>query len=147
MPPCIARRSVEASCEPPVPGQVEGVVSAAAAARFDIHLGVPVAELSLDDRVAEAVGGVLAELDAEERFLLAAYYLDRQTLAAIGRQLGIAESTISRRMKKLTSLVRERIQKRLVLGGMETGRCDEVLEELDVRDLNVDVARNLRQEK
>src|SRR5262249_49607938 len=49
VPPCIARRSIEASNEPPVPVQVQGVVAAAAAARFDIHLGVAVAELALDD--------------------------------------------------------------------------------------------------
>ena len=100
-----------------------------------------------DDRVAEAVDAALAELDNEERFLLASYFLDRRTLAVIGRQLGAAESTISRRLQRLTSLVRKRVRKRLVLGGMEARRCDELLEDLDVRDLNVDVARNLRQEK
>src|SRR5262245_501950 len=52
VPPCIARRSVEASEEPPVPVQVQAVVDAAAAAGFDIHLGVAVAELALDDRGA-----------------------------------------------------------------------------------------------
>src|SRR5262249_6484623 len=52
VPPCIARRSVKASGEPPVPVQAQGVVRAAAAARFDIHLGVAVAELTLDDRSA-----------------------------------------------------------------------------------------------
>src|SRR5439155_17962816 len=45
VPPCIACRSVEASGEPPVPAQAQGIVGAAAAARFDIHLGVAVAEL------------------------------------------------------------------------------------------------------
>jgi hypothetical protein len=35
VPPCIARRRVEASGEPPVPVQVQAVVSAAAAARFE----------------------------------------------------------------------------------------------------------------
>src|SRR5262245_20116810 len=52
VPARIARRSVEASGEPPVPVQVQAVVDAAAAARFDIHLGVAVAELTLDDRGA-----------------------------------------------------------------------------------------------
>src|SRR5215813_13712244 len=52
VPPCIARRSVEAPGEPPVPAQVQTVVRAAAAARFHIHLGVAVAELALDDRGA-----------------------------------------------------------------------------------------------
>src|SRR6516162_5219066 len=50
--PCIVRRSVEAAGEPPVPADVQCVKTAAAAARFDIHLGVAVAELALDDRGA-----------------------------------------------------------------------------------------------
>jgi len=100
-----------------------------------------------DDRVAQAVGVALAGLDSGERFLLASYYLDCRTLAAIGQQLGVAESTISRRVKRLTSMVRKRIRQRLVSQGMDARRCDEILEELDVRDLNVDVGRSLRQEK
>lgn len=100
-----------------------------------------------DDRVAEAVGKVLAELNSEERFLLASCYLDRQTLAAIGRCLGVAESTISRRLNKLTAMMRKRIRKRLLSSGMNARKCDEMLQDLDVRDLNIDVTRNLRQEK
>src|SRR5215813_14666486 len=50
VPPCIACRSAEASREPPVPVQVQRVVGAAASARFDIHLRVAVAELTLDVR-------------------------------------------------------------------------------------------------
>src|SRR5262249_54558980 len=50
--PCIACRSVDASGEPAVPTQVHGAVDAAASARFDIHLGVTIAELALDDRGA-----------------------------------------------------------------------------------------------
>jgi len=100
-----------------------------------------------NDRVAEAVAKTLSVLDSDERFLLVSYYLDRRTLAAIGRQLGMAESTISRRLKRVTSMVRKKIRKQLVLCGMDPRRCDEILEELDVRDLNVDVERNLRQEK
>jgi RNA polymerase sigma-70 factor (ECF subfamily) len=104
-------------------------------------------ETAPDDRVAQAVGAVLQEQDSEGRFLLASYYLDRRRLAEIGLQLGAAESTISRRLKRLTSTVRKRIRKRLVSGGMDARRCDEIMEEIDVRDLNVDVERNLRQEK
>ncbi len=100
-----------------------------------------------DPGVEEAVSKVLSELNSEERFLLAAYYLDRRRLAEIGRQLGMAESTVCRRLKKVTSIVRKRIRKRLISGGVDARRCDEILEEMDVRDLQVDVERNLRQEK
>jgi RNA polymerase sigma-70 factor, ECF subfamily len=100
-----------------------------------------------DERVDEVTALTLAELNSEERFLLAAYYLDRQTLAAIGRQLGVHESTVSRKMEKLTATVRKRIRKRLLSSGMDARRCEETLEDMDVRDLNIDVAANLRQEK
>lgn len=100
-----------------------------------------------DVRVEEAVAGTLAELNSEERFLLASYYLDRRRLAEIGRQLGTAESTVCRRLKKVTSVVRKRVRKRLIASGIDSRRCDEILEEIDIRDLRVDVERNLRQEK
>jgi RNA polymerase sigma-70 factor (ECF subfamily) len=101
----------------------------------------------VDTRVEEAVARTLAELNSEERLLLASYYLDRRRLAEIGRQLGTAESTISRRLKKLTSIVRKRIRKRLITSGIDARGCDEILKEIDVRELRVDVERNLRQEK
>lgn len=100
-----------------------------------------------DKTVAKVVGRTLSELNCEERFLLASYYLDRQTLAQIGRQLGMHESTVSRKMEKLTATIRKRIRNRLHAGGMIERRCSEVMEELDVRELNVDVAASLRQEK
>jgi RNA polymerase sigma-70 factor (ECF subfamily) len=99
------------------------------------------------DDVAKAVGAVLAEVSNEERFLLASYYLDRRTLAEIGRQLGVHESTVSRKLERLAATVRKRIRKRLLAGGMGARRCDEMIEDLDVRDLKVDVGGNLRQEE
>ena len=100
-----------------------------------------------DATVAEVVGRTLAELNCEERFLLASYYLDRQTLAAIGRQLGMHESTVCRKMEKLTATIRKRIRNLLRASGMNERRCSEVMEELDIRELNIDVAASLRQEK
>jgi RNA polymerase sigma-70 factor (ECF subfamily) len=100
-----------------------------------------------DDRVEVAVAQTLAELGNEERFLLASYYLDQRTLADIGRQLREHESTISRKLDKVTGALRKRIRKRLQAAGINPRRCDELLQELDVRDLNVDVAANLRQER
>ena len=101
----------------------------------------------VDDRVTDAVSQTLAEVSSEERFLLASYYLDQRTLANIGRQMGVHESTISRKLEKLTKELRKRIRRRLQAVGFNSRRCDELLLELDVRDLNIDVAENLRQEK
>ena len=99
-----------------------------------------------DDRVAIAVAQTLAELGAEECYLLASYYLDQRTLADIGRQLHVHESTVSRRLERVTTELRKRVRKRLQVAGFHPRRCDELMRELDVRDLNVDVAATLRQE-
>jgi RNA polymerase sigma-70 factor (ECF subfamily) len=99
-----------------------------------------------DTRMAAAVTQELATLGDEERFLLASYYLDGRTLANIACQLRVHESTISRRLERLTGELRKRVRKRLEAAGVNRRRCEELLQELDVRDLNVDVAANLRQE-
>jgi RNA polymerase sigma-70 factor, ECF subfamily len=99
-----------------------------------------------DDRIAQAVGGTLEELSSEERFLLASYYLDRRTLADIGRLLRVHESTVCRKLDKVAAAVRKRIRKRLLSSGIPARQCDEILEDLDVRDLKIDVAGSLKQE-
>ena len=118
--------------------QVEAGVSFAARPAVD--------EAFDDARVTAAVAQTLAELNAEERFLLSSYYLDQRTLAGIGRQLRVHESTISRKLERLTVELRKRVRKRWQASGLSPRRCDELLQELDVRDLNVDVSANIRQE-
>ena len=103
-------------------------------------------ETAPDERVGAAIAQTLAQLTADERFLLASYYLDQRTLADIGRQLHAHESTISRRLERLMTDLRERVRKRLRAAGINPRRCDELLQDLDVRDLNVDVRANLWQE-
>jgi len=100
-----------------------------------------------DSRLTEAVRDSLAELGGEERFLLAAYYLDGQKLAAIARQMSVHESTISRKLDKITGALRKRIRKCLRAKGLDARQCDEMLHDLDVRDLNLNVAETLRQER
>jgi len=100
-----------------------------------------------DDRVAACVEQALAALSGEERFLLASYYLDRRTLAEIGRQLSVHESTISRKIDRLTESLRKRIRHELQARGLDTRQCDEMFAEMDVRDLRVDVEGKLRQER
>jgi RNA polymerase sigma-70 factor (ECF subfamily) len=99
-----------------------------------------------DDLLSPAIAKTLAELGNEERFLLASYYLDRRTLAVIGRQMGVHESTVSRKLDRLTARLRKRVRKHLKSAGVHSRRCDELLEELDVRDIAVDVAASLKQE-
>jgi len=106
----------------------------------------PAADRGPDPRLAAAVQSALGELTAEERFLLVSWYLDGRTLAEIGAQLRVHDSTISRRLGRTMTGLRKRIRKRLREGGIASRACDEMLADLDVRDLDVDVAANLRQE-
>ena len=85
--------------------QIEGGVSFA-------QPDAPIA-IETDDHVGPAISATLAELKAEERFLLASYYLDQRTLAEIGAQLGVHESTVSRKLDKLTGALRKRVRWRL----------------------------------
>ena len=96
-----------------------------------------------DLRIKDAADEVLANLSAEERFLLSSYFLDGRRLAEIGRTLGVHESTISRKMEKLLAEVRKRIRKGLERRGMSRRQADEALE-TDVRDLELDVAARVR---
>jgi RNA polymerase sigma-70 factor (ECF subfamily) len=97
--------------------------------------------------VSAAISGALTQCSAEERFLLAAYFLDGFTLAQIGKQVGVHESTISRKLDRVTARIRKDVRKRLMAMRIGRTKCDELLAELDVRDLNVNVNAGLRQEK
>lgn len=119
--------------------QVEAGVS------FAAKDGVPVAPDG--GRVERSVKRALAVLSNEERFLLASYYLDRRTLAEIGRGLGVHESTISRKLDRATGALRKKIRQDLQADGLSPGECDDLLAELDVRDLNVDLEAHLKQER
>ncbi len=99
---------------------------------------------ALDDRVEAAVHAELAALGAEERLILVAYFLDRRTLAEIGRLRGVHESTISRKLERVTGGLRKRIGKRLVQSGMSKRQAEEAMD-VDVRDLQVRVSESLRQ--
>lgn len=98
-----------------------------------------------DSRLARATDEALAELPAEDRMILSAYYLDGRTLAEIARILGVHESTISRKLDKLAKSLRKQIVAALTRAGMSRRQAEEALE-LDVRDLQVDIRRSLAQE-
>ncbi len=82
---------------------------------------------------------------AEERFILASYFLDGRTLAQIARALSVHESTISRKIEKLTTGLRKQIVKNLVQPGMSRRQAEEALS-ADVRDLAVDIRASLAQD-
>jgi RNA polymerase sigma-70 factor (ECF subfamily) len=96
-------------------------------------------------RLAQATDEALAELSAEDRTILSAYYLDGRTLAEIARMLGVHESTISRKIDKLAKSLRKQILAALMRRGMSRRQAEEALE-VDVRDLQVDIRRSLAQE-
>jgi len=107
---------------------------------------VPAAAPVGDARVDQAVDQALTSLDSESRIILSAYYLDGRKLAEIGRMLGFHEATASRRLDRITKALRKSIRDGLLKLGMSKRQAEEALE-TDVRDLGVDVRKNLAQEK
>jgi RNA polymerase sigma-70 factor (ECF subfamily) len=100
----------------------------------------------VDARLEQAIDQALAEVAPDERLLLASWYLDGRTLAEIARMLGVHESTISRRMDKITGSLRKHILRGLHERGMTTRAAQEAMD-VDVRDLLVDVRGRLAQGK
>ena len=101
--------------------------------------------LAVDPRVEAATDEVLAALPAEDRFVLASYFLDERTLAEIARTLGVHESTISRKVDKLAKSLRKQILAALGRRGMSRRQAQEAIE-VDVRDLRVNIRSRLAQE-
>jgi len=98
-----------------------------------------------DQRLSQATDAALAQLPAEDRLILSAYYLDGRTLAEIARMLGVHESTISRKVDKLARSLRKQILASLTRSGMSRRQAEEALE-TDVRDLQVNIRRSLTQD-
>lgn len=95
-------------------------------------------------QLASATDAALAELSAEDRYILASYHLDGRKLAEIANTLGVHESTISRRVEKIAGQVRSGILKHLQKDGMSRRQAEEALE-TDVRDVQIDVRSRLAQ--
>jgi RNA polymerase sigma-70 factor, ECF subfamily len=114
----------------------EGVQFAAAA---------PEPAYTSDQRLEAATDQALAELSSEDRFVLASYYLDGRTLAEIARTLGLHESSISRRLDRLSAGLRKRILAGLRERGMSHAQATEALD-TDVRDIQLDLRGRLMQD-
>jgi RNA polymerase sigma-70 factor, ECF subfamily len=99
----------------------------------------------VDPRVAIATDQALASLAAEDRCILAYYFLDDLTLAKIATILGVHESTISRRLERLVKTLRKDIVLRLTQAGMSRRQAEEALD-VDVRDFTLDIRKSLTQE-
>ncbi len=81
-----------------------------------------------DHRVEESLREALRELPPQDRFILAAYFLDRYNLAKIGSALGVHESTASRHLDKALRTVRKNLARKLRARGMNRVSINETLE-------------------
>ena len=101
----------------------------------------PAAEL---DALGRAVEAAIAGRDAEEHFLLAAYYLDGQTLLQIARVLGVHEATASRKLHRVLGELRKQVLRHLEGQGLSRRAAQEALG-ADPRDLDVNLKKLLQQ--
>lgn len=91
----------------------------------------------------QAVEGALKGCAAEERLLLAAYYLDGRTLLEIAQVLHVHEATVSRKLKRVCEEIRKQVVKNLQGAGMSRRAADEALG-ADPRDLDVNLKKLLQ---
>ena len=94
-------------------------------------------------RLTAAVADTLRALGAEDRFLLAAYYLDRQTLLQIAQTINVHEATISRRLKRLADGLRKQLLENLIAGGLSKVAAQEALG-ADPRDIEINLRKLLQ---
>jgi RNA polymerase sigma-70 factor (ECF subfamily) len=95
--------------------------------------------------LARATEDALKALTPEDRFVLSSYFLDNRTLRDIGRTLRVHESTISRKVEKLTKNLRKQILKNLTKRGLSRRQAEEALS-ADPSDLALDVRASLAQD-
>jgi RNA polymerase sigma-70 factor (ECF subfamily) len=105
---------------------------------FDAPALAPAPVSAAPDHLAEAVARTLQSLAAEDRYMLSAYYLDRQTLLQIGRVLGVHEATISRKLKRLLAGLRKQLLGNLQSGGLSKRAAEEALG-ADPRDIEINL--------
>lgn len=104
----------------------------------------PAAVANVDPRLEQATDEALASLDSEDRFILASFFLHGRTLAELAQVLRLHESTVSRRVHKITANLRKQILRGMMSRGMSRRQADEALH-TDVRDLQTNVAARLQE--
>jgi RNA polymerase sigma-70 factor (ECF subfamily) len=90
-----------------------------------------------------AVARTLRAIAAEDRFLLSAYYLDRQTLLQIAQTLGVHEATISRRLRRLADSLHKQLLENLISAGLSPAAAEEALG-ADPRDVEINLRKLLQ---
>lgn len=105
---------------------------------FDSPAPTPVPVPAGLAQLTAAVARTLQGLGAEDRFLLSAYYLDRQTLLQIAQTLAVHEATISRRLKRLTDTLRKQLIENLLSSGFSKAAAEEALG-ADPRDIEINL--------
>ncbi len=93
--------------------------------------------------LGRAIEEALRQLAAEERFLLAAYYLDGRTLLEIAPLLHVHEATVSRKLHRVTGGLRKQIVRNLQGLGLSKPAAQEALG-ADPRDLNLNLKKILQ---
>ena len=95
-------------------------------------------ERCVEPQLAAAVSETLRGLNAEDRYLLVSYFLDRAKLSQIAQLLRVHEATISRRLKRLTGEVRKSLLRNLQAVGLSRRAAEEALA-TDPRDLEINL--------
>ena len=93
--------------------------------------------------LSRAIEAALRQLAAEERFLLASYYLDGRTLLEIAPLLHVHEATVSRKLHRVTGDLRKQIVRNLQAQGLSKPAAQEALG-ADPRDLNLNLKKILQ---
>lgn len=113
------------------------------------EIDVPAAEVEVEKTAGEltmlekAVESALKSCEAEERLLLAAYYLDGRTLLQIAQVLHVHEATVSRKLKRVCEEIHKQVVKNLQSAGMSRRAADEALG-ADPRDLDLNLKKLLQ---
>jgi RNA polymerase sigma-70 factor (ECF subfamily) len=89
-------------------------------------------------RLGDSLKATLGTLEAEERFILSAWFLDQRTLLDIARLLCVHEATVSRRIGRLTARLHKELLLKLTESGMSSAGAEEALG-ADPRDININL--------
>jgi RNA polymerase sigma-70 factor (ECF subfamily) len=100
-------------------------------------------ELKQLEDLQVAIRMTLSAASAEERFLLAAYYLDQHTLHEISRVLRVHEATVSRKLKRATESLRKQLLRTLRARGLSRRAAEEALG-TDPRDVDINLRKLLQ---
>jgi RNA polymerase sigma-70 factor (ECF subfamily) len=110
---------------------------------FDVPAPEPEKPAGELTALGNAIEEALRRQDEEERFLLAAYYLDGRTLLEIAKVLGVHEATISRRLRRVTDGLRKQVLRNLEVSGLSRRAAEEALG-ADPRDLDLNLKKLLQ---